>query len=1049
MKSRFLAPCLLFALSLAAQNPAPAQTSAPLSAAAPDRIRGLASDGNNGIHVEGAVEAGVVAATETIARTIDKGGAVYNVEAFLGKADALPAHDVYIPFHLSAGSSQLSVTDWKNQAPPAPGQYLVLNNDGNSWQGAPPFATAPYVARVVAVSGLSVTMDRQATSTTTGYLTWGTDNTPPAVACEQAAAAAGGGICKFGPGQWLFASSSGYVLSGASDDGSYGTPAGGSGAAIAPVVAGGQIVDWHVLSGGSGYTANSQLQIQFTGGCGAVGWDYGPCGWAYALARTDGRGVVTSVKTVYPGQNLLSTPVAKVVPLGGDGAAAQAMVAAGGSVNTPRMTAAGSGYAPNNALRWWALVGSSGCAAYQTWGGTAIAGSGTVATDADGHASGMVTVNHAPAGCASAPGIVFGPAACNTGTAANPVWGQCANVAPLTPTKFPVQIPLMEGVSWQGSAAASLQGTTLLSVWDGVSVDNNQPWLFGGTVENEDIGELAMDHQFVGLGVTNNLNYALVHDINFGGGIGIWSETTDLDAKFRHLQFGGYASWINGGLWSQRFDFPSEGGGFFDANEIKFVAARLHAYNQTSAALDDWFATNFWHPEFSAASTDLPESCQFPQAPSQRQTGHILGDPHTGNSMCYHGVSSIGMAIYSHHNRPTGNAVFENLIGKQISRYLFYGDAGALMASNWSCERCGGLAQDPYRAAPMQEGAIVFADQGSSQGGGQAWFNNVSWFNRPVECTFFSIAAQSCDPLRFTSVGWNSMVNNFAQAAQPTQNPGYTAEIHFPRGLDVDVSQGRSQPLNFWDWNRGTRVLAGRMQAQQGGVHIYGEDGKTDVLDLNADRIDANVAPYFRAAPHICNPAQPGSCVSVAYAGAGNATLTLPAANSSAVQPLAAPVPGQFLQYIDAAGVQHMGRPGGGPAGPSGPVGPASRPASPVSSGLCNGSTAPCHLLLTNVGSCSASTLLLPPSTGLYRITFYLTVTTAGSGNLQPALVWNDGQARRSVLANAPLNSTSNYVESTTALLATAGSAITYNPACAAGAPAGARWTVSLAVEPL
>jgi hypothetical protein len=153
---------------------------------------------------------------------------------------------------------------------------------------------------VSVTNSTTLVLNKTAANTTNAYITWGTDNVPALNACAAAVAAAGGGTCAIPAGGYLLATSPYYVLTGASDDGSYGTPAGGSGAAIAPTLSGGtsgSITGWTVSNGGSGYTPNSTLQVSINGGC-TLGYDMGPCGWAFATASTNASGQVVAVTNV-------------------------------------------------------------------------------------------------------------------------------------------------------------------------------------------------------------------------------------------------------------------------------------------------------------------------------------------------------------------------------------------------------------------------------------------------------------------------------------------------------------------------------------------------------------------------------------------------------------------------------------------------------------------------------------------------------------------------------------------------------------------------------
>jgi hypothetical protein len=631
----------------------------------------------------------------------------------------MPPARVYLQARMIAGSNVLSAPAGSFVSTDA-GKYMVV------WGStARPFASTPSVARITAVTdSTTVTLSQPAANTFTGFINYGSDNVPSINKCI-AAQASSGGQCFFPAGGFLLATAPYYVLTGAYDDGSYGTPAGGSGAVIVPTLSGGtsgSVTGWTVQNGGHLYTPNSTLQVSISGGC-PLGYDMGPCGWAWALAFTNGLGEVASVSDIFGGYGFNSVPTGKVIPLGGDGAAASS-TPTGSTMNLPTMSAFGAGYAGNSALAWWAVQGNSGCQGWQNWGGTIIVGGGSVATDANGKASGTVTMNHTPTGCVSAPQIVFGPAACNSGTATNPAWGQCFNLPPINPIAMPVQIMLTPGVSLEGF------NTGLTSVWDGNSVDNNEPAIFGGTIQSEHIGGFNLNG-FMGILGTNNVNYSKIHDMGFNTGFGMWTTATDVNFRAEDLSFSGYVSWVNGGSWCQRLDFPSECGGFFDANSVNNITVRVTAYGgprSMSQKFDDWFA-QWWHPEFSGASADFWETSKSPQALKQRQTSHVFGDAHQANSITYRGVSSTGWVVVSRTGRPTGAAIVNNLVVKQASRYLFWGDLGAMTITNIGGEAMSPITgpDDPYRLARMQEGALVFTGGNSSAGATQATLNGIYW----------------------------------------------------------------------------------------------------------------------------------------------------------------------------------------------------------------------------------------------------------------------------------------------------------------------------------
>jgi hypothetical protein len=771
-------------------------------------------------------------------------GVYYNVLSYGAVADQMPFR-TYVQGTLNSGSNVLYVPSGAFTSADA-GKYIVF------WGWTlQPFSTTPSVAQIVSVTNsTTLVLSKAAVNTTNAYITWGTDNVPAFNACAAAVVAAGGGTCAIPAGGYLLATSPYYVLTGASDDGSYGTPAGGSGAVITPTLSGGtsgSITGWTVNNGGSLYTPNSTLPVNISGGC-ANGYDMGPCGWAFATASTNGSGQVVSVTNV-DGGFFNSVPTGSVAPLGGDGAAATATIGAG-TMNAPALTAGGAGYAPTSTLSWYALAGNSGCAGWQNWGGTQVVAAGSVATNASGSASGTMSVSHNATGCTSVPAIVFGSVACNTGTIASPVWGQCSNVAPLNPVALPVQVMLTPGVSFAGMTGASLQGVGLTSVWDGISVDNNEPIMFGGTVQSEDIGGINFGGGFIGILATNNANYSKLHDLGFNTGIGMWTAATDIGFVADNLSFGGYASWINGGAWSHRMDAPAGDGGFFDANSVSNILTRVNTYGgsgSVSQKLDDWFNEDFWRAEYSGASTDFFESCKYPQTLSQRQTSHTFFEAQQANGVCYRGISSIGMAILARDSRPTGAATFTNLIVKQASRYLFYGDLGGMTITNMSGEAMTPItgSNDPYRSATTQEGAVVFAGGASSAGNTQATLNGIYWTSPSsniLQCLWSLNGGGSAAGNPSTTSYSNNECSNVANG-QPGQNPSFQSPINFNQGAVIGAVNGNTYPLGFNAWYSNASHRSGGIMGEYNGLAVLGSDLATHYLDIQYGAI-ASSQPF-------------------------------------------------------------------------------------------------------------------------------------------------------------------------------------------------------------
>jgi hypothetical protein len=690
-----------------------------------------------------------------------------------------------------------------------------------------PFATIPSVAQIVSVTDSQhVVLSQAAVNTTNAYIMWGTDNVPAINACILAAAQSnlsnGTAECTLPAGNYFLATAPYYTLPPVGDDGAYGQPAGGSGATFTTTVTNGRITGYTVTSAGSGYVPNSTLLTTLSGGCGSQLYST-DCGQGYLTARTDSGGHVTSMAIVYPGFGYQTGPTGTVNAKGGDGAAAAATLT-GSTMNTPAMTSPGAGYVPNSTLPWFALGG--GCTTIKTVGGTATVGKGTVMTDSNGQATGTVTVTTNATGCANAPTIIFGSFACNSGTAASPSWGQCTNLDPLTPPSIPVQILLNGNVSLKGKSAS------LFSVWDRRTVDSNEPAMIGGALFGGEISGLTFGNGFIGILGASNPNTFSLKNLTFYTGIGIWTPVTDLGFTGSDLTFYSYASWVNGGTWQHRTDWSAGWEGFWNAESLTNVIV-TSGYYSISSAIDDWFASTFYHPEFSAGSTDFPETCKFPQTPNQRQTSAMLdGGLAAGNLMCYRGITSVGLALLSPDSGGGGGQI-NNLTAKGLSRYVFYGAYSGIL-NQLSCEGCTPLTVDPYRAAAVQEGGIVLASKGAS-------INYFNWAAGTVNRPIWSIPEAGAP----ASSSWSNVSGRTFQNFDGSSDPNYQNLIPFQFGISVgnisttggtvDFNGHRSNgagPNYMGSW----RTLA----SSTDGIQYLGSDGSTNVMDMSLSGVNVH-----------------------------------------------------------------------------------------------------------------------------------------------------------------------------------------------------------------
>jgi len=672
----------------------------------------------------------------------------------------------------------------------------TLRSPGNPWTSASvgkyvvltcstqPFATTPSVAQIVGFTDASdVVMSQPAVITQTGcYAEWGTDNAPAFNACAVATPAKH--KCIVPAGDYLLATAPYYVLGGANDDGSYSGSAGGSGAVLAATLTGGVITGVSVTSGGSGYTPNSTLQTSVSPnlGCTAAGVY---CGFALVTATTNSSGQVSAATVVYGGYGYGSVPPITVLPLGGDGAAATATIS-GGAINTVTVTNGGGGYNPSSTGLVVDGINGAGCAALYVGSGTdnpPVQAIGYATTNSSGQVTG-VTITTNSSGCTTAPTLIFSGYACNTGTASSPVWGQCSNMTPIEPHKIPMHVGMVAGVDWEGVAGTHSGAATLHSVWDGASVDNNEPAIFGGAIARSDITNLSFDNAFIGIFGSNNVNYTTMNGLTFvGTAIGMYTVDTDQGANFANLTFYGNATWVNGAVWNQRVDTVSEAGGFFDANSLNNIISRPASYGTLSASIDTWFDQNFWRSDVSGASTDFPETCALPMGVTQRQTSRYLYNGGRANIGCYRGITAWGAVILPRSMRLAGAANWSSFIVEGAKRGIFYDDVGAMQLYSFSCEGCGGVVSDPYQNEATLPGAIIAADSYNSYG--PASITGVSWSGSAIGQCIWSIAAQG-NP---TDISW-SRVNCGGQATpMPTQNPQFSnTQIHFPAGLVLGSS---------------------------------------------------------------------------------------------------------------------------------------------------------------------------------------------------------------------------------------------------------------------
>ena len=678
----------------------------------------------------------------------------FNILCYGGIANLQPSFG-YMSFGWSASSNVVDVIGTRDGfsytfTSADIGKWIVFNKSGAAWTGGLPFtsntATTANAAQITGVNtGTQLVVSRTFQTTDTAYAIWGTDNVPAANACNTAAAAHGG-TCAYLAGAYLFATY-GTDTSGnpiydyrnlAQDSGDVQQPSGGTGATVSCTTTSGHLGVCTVTSGGSYYTPNNTLALEFGQhnltwlGCPTV--YVGPCGGAYATVTTDSSGVVQNLVTiVYQGFGLTGTIAPTVIPSGGDGATATCTLS-GGTCGTPSIGSGGGGY-PLSSSSFYAIhaLNAPGgtCTTLGYVAGIPFVGVGTASSNSSGAIS-SATWTTAPSGCGSTtPNIVFGnQTAWNAGT--SNFTAQTTNLAPLIPPAMPIQVMLTPGVSTFCPTGSSLSGCTIQSVWDSVTVDTptpgtmmTQPALFGGPFTQMDFGNLQMGYGFVGLDISNNANKGVIHDLGLATAIGVLSASYDLGLRISNVQSNGLAAIINGGQWGQRIDIASGTGGINDSNSITNILTEPAggAYAPISAAIDTFIDKAIWRSDLSGDAVDFAETCALPDGVNQRQTSEVFGaTPGQGaNTICYKGVTGLGFLNLVRSNRNAGGGQYTNFNGKYLFRPMFYGSSGPAQFSNWTCEACNWVVSDPWRAESTQEGAMEFS------GGSGANFNKIQW----------------------------------------------------------------------------------------------------------------------------------------------------------------------------------------------------------------------------------------------------------------------------------------------------------------------------------
>jgi hypothetical protein len=285
--------------------------------------------------------------------------------------------------------------------------------------------------------------------------------------------------------------------------------------------------DYH---GFAGYATQASVQLQIINGvvasCSTGGgtayapsatlpvWIYDPSlqgSGGYATVATDTTGAPTSCTVVQGGIKYPpSGVIGQVVPIGGDGASANATLASNtfSTGQNPITVTGGSGYASlttNVPVNTFIGPSALQCTAYPTFTATCAAGVCTAVN------VGTTGTNCTYNGSASATVPLYFGATCGG--------AQCTLMAPETPINLPCAVGLINNITIEG-----IGNPTITTGWDLSTVNNSQMIAFcdptGIQSTNITIKNLTINAAFIGFWFPYVVHHLAMTDVTFGGSTG-------------------------------------------------------------------------------------------------------------------------------------------------------------------------------------------------------------------------------------------------------------------------------------------------------------------------------------------------------------------------------------------------------------------------------------------------------------------------------------------------------------------------------------------------
>jgi hypothetical protein len=537
------------------------------------------------------------------------------------------------------------------------------------------------------------------------------DSAPAFNKAAAALSAKGGGTVLIPSGTFKLASKNFYVILPA-DNGSYGSPVGGTGGSVVATVAGGVVTGLNISNAGSNYPASTTMRLY-------IGDIYPfnsgqPGSGAIGRVTTSSSGQLASTILDFGGSGYTATPTVTIDAQGGDGVNITGTLS-GGALGSLSIVSGGSGF-PVSSVVGGRVAGVT-CTTYPAWHGV-TSSTGTITS---------TVIDTAGAGCTGTPV----PAVSNSCGGA-----QCNNMPTEIQKVMGCAVKTPNYVNWEGSGSV---GTTVTTAWDGATVDTNQLIAFCSLNNPGSSTFIKMSNfrinSFADFWGALSINHFTVDNMVLLGGIPFYSSIMDVSTTFRDIFSNASMGIACGGTWVSRRDEITPFADFCDTVSITNYTYQPGLFGAKETAIDQFFEANVWksqHGPFTRSTLPYGQ-CYVTLAADPRITDSFYGNPAPVNSQvdCFRGLSGAAFTAKSRYGRLGFANNIHFLTNKVGRRWAVSGNFTGLIAEQIDCEQCGLTAPsspawtaDPYLPPGSKQPAIVqVATGGTFQGN---YFNSIN-----------------------------------------------------------------------------------------------------------------------------------------------------------------------------------------------------------------------------------------------------------------------------------------------------------------------------------